>query len=529
MKSLETTVPTQTYLLPGQEFCVGLPWERAQLPRHGMPAAPPPPPLKANALDDASMDADPLSGIEIGRCEVIRRLSLGSSKSLLALRTDPDGPMALVVLKQLEIPESAFNDLSGHAQYMNFLQHVNLARVFPAEKSDEGIFWVSEFASGATLAEISQACRKIGKSVPAGLSLAIAHEAALALGALHAPPGVPHGFIHPESLCVTFEGTAKLLELGMFRVIGGRLLRPSALSEVAPYLAPEQAKSGALADARTDVFSLAATLYECLSGQKLASSFEAQGPFVPLSNFNHALGKDLDAVVLKALSPERGKRFASALDFAKALKGASSAFMWKPAQRADFVGDLFRTRRRRDKVLRAAADEAIVRRRSSQQVPIPRVAAALPPPPPPETPVEVKAVPVVAAPAPKPAPAPAPAPAPEKKPSMFRPVLLGGLAATLVLVAVTNPPVAKMVLDWLSPPEAPPAPVAVVAPPAPKVEAAPEPKAEEPKPAVDEKPAEAATASADEPTPKKKVKARKHHKDDAPLPPWLQPKHGRHS
>jgi hypothetical protein len=486
------------------------------------------------------MEADPLAGTEIGRCEVIRRLSVGSSKSLLALRTETDGSTALVVLKQLEVPESAFADLLGHAQVMNYLQHVNLARVFPSEKSDEGVFWVSEFASGATLAEIAQACRKIGKSVPVGLTLAIAHEAALALGALHAPPGVPHGFVHPESLCVTFEGTAKLLELGMYRVIGGRLLRPSALGEVAPYLAPEQTKSGALADARTDVFALAATLYECLSGQKLLSSFESRASFVPLSTFNHALGKDLDAVVLKALEPERHKRFASALDFAKALKGAASAFMWKPSQRADFVGDLFRTRRRRDKVLRTAADEAIVRRRSSQQVP---KVAAVPPPAPVDAAQEETAVgPEVTGSATataagttvvgrKPAPVVAAAAPVKKKPRVFRPVLLAGLAASLAFLAVTNPPLAQAVFDALNPPEPMPAPVAVVAQPKPKPVPPPvEAKVEESKPA-DEKPAEATASAAapeDAAKPAKKVKARKHHKDDAPLPPWLMPKRGHH-
>src|SRR5581483_1130331 len=130
MKSLETAIPTQSFLLPGQEFCVGLPWERASLPVHGLPPAPPPPPPKANALDEQSLAADPFAGVEIGRCEVIRRLSLGSSKSLLAVRTDADQSTVLVVLKQLDLPDDAFGDLQSHAQWMNYLQHVNLARVF---------------------------------------------------------------------------------------------------------------------------------------------------------------------------------------------------------------------------------------------------------------------------------------------------------------------------------------------------------------------------------------------------------------
>jgi hypothetical protein len=531
MKSLETAIPTQSFLLPGQEFCVGLPWERASLPVHGLPPAAPPPPPKANALDEQSLAADPFAGVEIGRCEVIRRLSLGSSKSLLAVRTDADQSTVLVVLKQLELPDDAFKDLQSHAQWMNYLQHVNLARVFPAEKSDEGIFWVSEFASGATLAEIAAQCRKIGKAIPAGFSLAITHEAALALGALHAPPGVPHGFVHPESLCATFDGTAKLLELGMFRVIAGKLLRPQALAEVAPYLAPEQVLGGQLADARTDVFSLAATLYECLSGQKLSSTFETRQSFVPPSSFNHALGKELDAVMMRALDADRSKRFSTAVDFAKALKAASSAFMWKPAQRADFVGDLFRTRRRRENVLLSGVEEHIARKRSSVQIPK-QSAPVVPPPPPPETPVEVANAAVVAAPAAGPKMTVSmrglAAVTPKAKRSYRRRTLLLALLATLLgyfALSLQPKPAADLVLEALSPAE-PMAPWVPLPKPAPKP-APVEEKALADAAKAEEKPAEVATAA--EKPKHAPVKARsKSPKGNGPLPPWLQPKHGRH-
>jgi serine/threonine-protein kinase len=525
MKSLETVIPTQSYLLPGQEFCVGLPWERQQLPKHGLPVAPPPAP-KANALDEQSLAADPMAGMEIGHCEIIRRLSVGSTKSLLAVRTNPDASTVLVVLKQLDLPESAFSDLQSHAQWMNYLQHTNLARVFPAEMSDEGMFWVSEFASGATLSEIANACKKAGKGVPAGLSLAIAHEAALALGALHAPPGVPHGFVHPESLCVTFEGTAKLLELGMFRVIAGRLLRPQALAEVAPYLSPEQVNNGQLADPRTDVFALAATLYECLAGQKLASSFENRASFVPPSQFNHALGKDLDAVVLKALDPDRNKRFASALDFAKALKSAASAYMWKPQQRADFVGDLFRTRRRRENVLLQSVDEHLARKRSSQMIP---KVSALPPPPPPPTPVEVAQQ---AAPAADAGPkhtvsmraAAVPKAAAPRRSHRTRTLALALTAAVLAFVAARIYPLDRIAYDALTP--FVPEPIVIIFP-KPKPPPAPEPAAAEEKAdatKAEEKPV--LVASADE-KPKHAGKAHaKHAKSEAALPPWLR--HGHH-
>ena len=79
--STENPIPTQTFLLPGQGFCIGLPWERAELPKHGLPALAPKPIVVGNVLDQkAELEGDPCAGWEIGRCEVIRRLTPGSAR-----------------------------------------------------------------------------------------------------------------------------------------------------------------------------------------------------------------------------------------------------------------------------------------------------------------------------------------------------------------------------------------------------------------------------------------------------------------
>jgi hypothetical protein len=112
-------------------------------------------------------------------------------------------------------------------------------------------------------------------------------------------------------------------------------------------------------DPKTDVYGLAAVLHECLSGHKLPNGFEREPHFVPPSSFNVALSIELDTVLLRAVDPDRSKRFATAADFAKALKAATSAFMWKPAQRSEFVSQLFQTRKRREQVLAAGCEELV--------------------------------------------------------------------------------------------------------------------------------------------------------------------------
>lgn len=361
--SSETRIPTETFLLPGQQFCIGFPWERAELPKHGLPAQPSRPGPGGSALDaEAPLAADPFAGWDIGACQVIRRLSPGSAKILLAHRDDAiDGP-ALVLLRRIDLPEVAAQDVQTHADWAAQYRHPHLARVFGCEVADEGIFWVTELSSGASLAEVAEACRANGKAMPLGLALSATYETALALAELHATPGYAHGFINDQSVTVAFDGNTKLQGAGLFRCIARRTSWAEVLEPMGPYLAPEQVLSGRMPDPKCDVFSLAVVLHECLSGTKArrSGSFDDRvkmhqnASFAPPSTLNVTLGKQLDEVLARALSHDRAHRYPTAGEFAKALKQAASSYMWRSEVRAQFVGALFETRKRRERELVAA-------------------------------------------------------------------------------------------------------------------------------------------------------------------------------
>lgn len=515
VRSSDNKVPTQTFLLPGQQFCVGLPWERAELPKHGLPPAPHAPAPQVNPFDKAELQADPCAGIDIGSCQVIRRLSSNSASSLLAMRNDPREGTALVALRKLELPDEGMQDLLEHTHWASHFRHPNLARVYGCEASDEGIFWVTEFASGATLHEINATCRKIGKGVPAGLALSIAHEAALALSELHVPGAHPHGSLSDETVFVSFDGHCKLLDLGLMRCIAGKILRPEGLAAMAPYLSPEQVNHGRMPDPKTDVYSLAAALHECLSGRKLPNGFERQPHFVPPSSFNVALGKELDTVLMRAVDPDRSKRYAHAGEFAKALKAATSAFMWKPEARAEFVSTLFQTRKRREQVLMAGCEELVWR--PTRTPTAPKLPAAELPPPAPKT-ASMRASSAL--------PKSAPAKSAKASKAPKRKTKARVLALTLVACAlgfVWERGLADQLIN-------PAAPVLLARRASAKLAHAPQqlPAHAGGPGEVSEELAEhtlehARTVYASRP----KVKAPSRKKSEAPLPSWLQPKRGR--
>lgn len=360
--SQENRIPTQTFLLPGQQFCVGLPWERAQLPQHGLPSAKAKPvAARGTTLDDEdALEGDPCAGWEMGRCEIIRRLSPGSARRLLAVRHDEDGSRAVVDVRKLELVDALAPEIEVLAAAAAKFVHPHLARVYPAEATEEGLFWVSERVSGASLSELASGCRARGKGLPLGLALSSVVEAGQALGVLH-ERGHGHGLLSDQAVAVGFDGLTKVLDVGLFRCLARRASWAEVLELTGPYLSPEQVLRGHMPDPKCDVFSLGILLYEGLTGEKVRRTerFEdrvkmhERAQLAPPSSLNVMVSRDVDQVVFRALEPDRVKRFASGPDLAQALKEAAGQFLWRAEKRAEFVGELFDTRRRKERALTA--------------------------------------------------------------------------------------------------------------------------------------------------------------------------------
>lgn len=472
---LPPEAPTELNLLPSSPGQLKLP----EPPKPRPVSSREPVPLGSNTFDmttGAHAALDPCAGWLIGQCEIIRRLTPGQMKSLLAHRDD-HGASNLVVMKKLDASPGALDDLRAHSNVISGIAHPHLARVFACEASDEGVFWVTEFEGGATLQEIRSACKKAGKSLSLGVVFASIYEAALALGELHSR-GLAHGDVTDANLLVTFSGTAKLLNPGVI----------DCVQQLPP-------------DPKVDCFKLGGMLYQCLTGQALAA-----GDFAPPSSFNHALEPQIDAVLKRALGPDRTQRFSNGAELAKALRAAASVYMWKASQRAEFVGGLFKRRQLKEQALIATASQRIATRRSAKlkaQVLEDRAAA--------EDEVVLGALieePVTAAgEAPKPESVVEPGTTSLKVPRKLVVPIAAAAAAAVILSVVlaatlgggstyTPPPIV------ISLPAPPP-------PPAPVVEAAPPP--------VEEPPALP-------PPEPEKPKVKKKKNNDPPLPPWLRRK-----
>jgi len=237
---------------------------------------------------------------------------------------------------------AALERFRREARAASSLNHPNICTIFDIGEQDGRPFIIMERLEGQTLEHLIQ-----GKPLPMGDVLTLGREVLSVLEAAHAK-GIVHRDIKPPNIFVTDRGQAKVLDFGIAKLVADvesvevtsanaataidehTLTQPGVALGTLSYMSPEQAH-GNQVDARSDLFSFGAVLYEMATGKRaFPKSLDWTPPAAP-----HELDRELYRIVLKLLEADPQVRYQRASDVLSdlerletRLRSAGSRRLW---------------------------------------------------------------------------------------------------------------------------------------------------------------------------------------------------------
>ncbi len=204
--------------------------------------------------------------------------------------------------------ERFFNE----ARIARRLAHPNIVRVHDIGISQNIVYISMEFLSGQSLREKLEA-------LPAGGRMAIqevlrvADQLCAALEYAH--QYTVHRDIKPENVMIVSNGTVKLMDFGISKLMADQQLTGASIIMGTPmYMAPEQVRSSQSVDARADIYSVGVMLYEIIT------SIPPTGIPKKLTQVVPEVPVELEAIVEKCVEPNRERRYADATELRSALR-----------------------------------------------------------------------------------------------------------------------------------------------------------------------------------------------------------------
>jgi serine/threonine-protein kinase len=261
--------------------------------------------------------------MQVGEYQILRELGAGGMGKVFQVRN--------VISDRIEAMKVLLPDLAGdqgladrflrEIKVQAALEHPNIAGLRTAMRDGNQLLMVMEYVEGRTVSDyMAQG------PMPPQNAAGICMEVLSALDYAHSR-GIVHRDIKPSNIMITSHGQVKLMDFGIARVMSDpSLTQTHQTTGSLYYMSPEQINGAAL-DGRSDIYSLAITLYEMVTGRR---PFDGENTFaimaahmqqqpVPPVQLDTRVPAGLSDVILAGLAKDPGARYQTAGQFRAAL------------------------------------------------------------------------------------------------------------------------------------------------------------------------------------------------------------------
>jgi hypothetical protein len=281
----------------------------------------------------------------LGEYEILGRLAAGGMAEVFVGRLRRlEGFERFVVIKRILAHlahDQEFVDMFlAEARIAARLVHPNIVQVFDVGCDDGSYFYAMEYVHGEDLRTVAKAAVAAEEPIPLEIAIAIGRALASALHHAHThegPDGRALGIVHrdvsPTNVIVGYDGTIKLLDFGVAKVMAQTsVTRAGVRKGKLAYMSPEQCR-GSPVDPRSDVFSLGIVLHELTTMQRLfdfgddfAAMYRIAAENVPKPSARRpGYPEELESIVLRALRRDKRLRYQTAAELLADLEGFARA------------------------------------------------------------------------------------------------------------------------------------------------------------------------------------------------------------
>jgi serine/threonine-protein kinase len=290
-------------------------------------------PLRAQLGDNP---VGPTRELLLGKYRIVRQIGQGGMGELyLARHLGPATFEKLVVLKRIRpdrlddprIVEGFLTEARIAAQ----LSHRNLVQIFDLERHLDEYIITMEHVVGVDLANALRASSSANLQWPVAICCRVISDLCSGLHAAHThkdPKGLPRPVIHrdvsPANILIAEDGTVKLTDFGVAKVLGGsRETEPGVFKGKHTYAAPEQLFGNSEPTPQTDIYAAGVVLFEMLTHHRytLARATSAKGrPDLELARLRPDAPPNLKTILARVLSMEPERRHESAQELRDSLE-----------------------------------------------------------------------------------------------------------------------------------------------------------------------------------------------------------------